>query len=136
MAGCLSKKGRISKRLFSRIDQERHLLNGGEMCSAVKGKLAGEVPEQARLQREIHSKASPIKPFWVRRVRSPLGSSSPWPELYFAGSLLLDFPAVIIERKPEKADLFLKTSPSLVMSRLQPAGRSPGDGKTKALILP
>lgn len=67
----LSKKGQISKWLFSRMDQDRHLLNGGEMCSAVKGKLAGEVPEQARLQREIHSKASPIKPFWVRRARSP-----------------------------------------------------------------
>lgn len=51
----------ISNWLFRRIDQDRHLLNAGGMCSAGKGKLAGEVPEQPRLQQEIHSKASPIK---------------------------------------------------------------------------
>lgn len=59
--GRLGKKGRISKWLLGRIDQGRHLLNEGGMCSAVKVKLAREVPEQPRLQQEIHSKASPIK---------------------------------------------------------------------------
>lgn len=133
MAGCLSKKKRrISKWLFGRIDQDRHLQNGGGTCSAGKGKLAGEGPEQARLQ-QITPKPLPLNILLVRRARSQLGTSPPLPGLHFAGSLLLDFCAVIVERMSEKADLFLKTSPFFVMSRPQPAGRSRG---TKALILP
>lgn len=43
---------------------------------------------------------------------------------------------MIIERQSGKAAPLLKNLPIFVMSRLQPAGRSTGDGKAKALIQP